>query len=312
MRTLTTMTRLSPGLITSIAIAIAAAAFAIPAAAAALERAACEADGAFVWVEGGSYIAGSDQTERDFAYRLSAQVAAKSPGEIPALELTLRAHHWFDAEPARETLTLPGFCIARTPVTNTEYHAFLRQSRHRGPGISAADYERQGFLVHPYSEVTGFLWAGDGPRPGAHDHPVVLVSYDDALHFAVWKGVRDSRTYRLPTAAEWEKAARGTDGRYFPWGNDWRAGATNWSGSGLNHSAPVSAFPGGRSPYGADGLGGNVFEFTSTLEAAPDGVRTIMKGCSWDDLPGFCRPAYRHTRPAASRHILFGFRLVRE
>ena len=80
----------------------------------------------------------------------------------------------------------------------------------------------------------------------------------------------------------------------------------------MNHTSPVAAFPAGRSPYGADGMAGQVFEFTSTLVEAAGGMRAVMKNCGWDDSPGFCRAAYRHTRPVTSRHILIGFRLVRE
>ena len=140
----------------------------------------------------------------------------------------------------------------------------------------------------------------------------MLVSYDDALQFALWTARQDGRTYRLPTAYEWEKAARGPDGRVFPWGSMWRNDASNWAGSHLDHTAPVTAFPLRRSPYGVQGMAGQVFEFTSTLVEAPGGVRAVMKNCGWDDSPGFCRGAYRHTRSVLSRHILIGFRLVRE
>ena len=308
MRTLTTMTRRRTGLITSIAIA--AAALAAPATA--LDRAACQSDGAFVWVEGGPYIAGSDTPERDFAYHLSATTTASTPEGIAADEADLRSNKWFDNEPARETRTLPSFCIARTQVTNAGYLAFTQQTHHRPPGISAPGYQKQGFLYHPYSKVEQFLWRNHSYPPGDGDHPVVLVSYDDALHFAIWKSAQDGRSYRLPTADEWEKAARGPDGRRFPWGNDWRNDASNWAGSGLDHTAPVSAFPAALSLYGVEGLAGQVFEFTSTLVNDPSGLRAVMKNCGWDDSPGFCRPAYRHTRPTTSRHILIGFRLVRE
>ena len=65
-----------------------------------------------------------------------------------------------------------------------------------------------------------------------------------------------------------------------------------------------------RSPYGVEDMAGNVFEYTSTLRSQIVRTVSVMKGCSWDDLPGFCRAAYFHTRPIQSRHILFGFRLV--
>ena len=116
----------------------------------------------------------------------------------------------------------------------------------------------------------------------------------------------------VPRRFRWEKAARGTDGRYFTWGNQWQDSATNWAGSGINGTNAIAAFPLSRSLYGVEDMAGNVFEYTSTLRHLGTQTLAVMKGCSWDDSPGFCRAAYQHTRPAASRHILFGFRLVRE
>jgi formylglycine-generating enzyme required for sulfatase activity len=272
----------------------------------------CEADGAFAWVEGGAFVLGSTQAERDDAYRLSASTTASTPEGVAADEADLRSNGWFDDEPERTMRTLAGFCISRTQVTNADYLAFVRASRHRVPGISRSEYQAQGFLYHPYETVERFLWAGGAHPQGEADHPVVLVSYDDAVQFATWKGRQDGHTYRLPTADEWEKAARGGDGRVFPWGDAWRGDVSNWAGSGLAHTSPVAAFPAGRSPYGIDGMAGQVFEFTSTLVETSGGVRAVMKNCGWDDSPGFCRGAYRHTRAVGSRHILIGFRLVRE
>jgi toxoflavin biosynthesis protein ToxD len=282
-----------------------------PAAAEPLTRENCEADGAFAWVEAGPYIAGSTKQEQDFAYRLSASTTATTPEGIAADEADLRGNHWFDDEPPRGERHLPSTCIARAQVTNAEYQAFVRATRHRVPGISREDYQKQGFLYHPYTTVERFLWRGDAYPKGEGDHPVVLVSYADAVQFAAWKGRTEGRTYRLPTADEWEKAARGTDGRLFPWGNDWRTDASNWAGSGLDHTAPVTAFAAGRSPYGVGGMAGQVFEFTSTLVETPGGPKDVMKNCGWDDSPGFCRGGYRHVRTVLSRHILIGFRLVR-
>jgi formylglycine-generating enzyme required for sulfatase activity len=143
-------------------------------------------------------------------------------------------------------------------------------------------------------------WAGSG------------INGTNAIAYAQWQGQQDQHTYRLPTAEEWEKAARGTDGRYFTWGNPWQDSATNWAGSGINGTNAIAAFPLSRSLYGVEDMAGNVFEYTSTLRHLGTQTLAVMKGCSWDDSPGFCRAAYQHTRPVASRHILFGFRLVRE
>ena len=273
----------------------------------------CEANGEFAWIPAGEFIFGSDRRERDFAYELSAVTAApNNPQRRAQIEANLRRTGWFEVEDSRQTRSLPGYCLNRNLVTNAEYLDFIEDTGHRIPHISAPDYQEQGFLVHPYSTVENFLWE-DGLYPeGEDEHPVVLVSYEDALAYAAWRGEQDGATYRLPTQEEWEKAARGTEGLYFPWGNDWQRLATNVAQGGPLHTSEIATYPLSRSVYGIEDMSGNVFEYTSTLEQRRGRTVTVMKGCSWDDSPGFCRGAYRHTRPVGSRHILFGFRLVRE
>lgn len=278
----------------------------------------CEADPAFAWVPAGPFISGSDEAERNEGYRTSAEGWAIASDQVPETldsiaqaEQRLRQRRWFDAEPERERRSLPGFCIQRNLVTQADYFKFVTMTGHRTPGISAAEYQEQGFLVHPYETVELYLWRNGTYPDGKAQHPVVLMSYTDALAYADWRGIQDGTSYRLPTALEWEKAARGDDGRYFPWGNDWQNEATNWIGSGLEGTSAIAAFPLSQSPYGIEDMAGNVFEFTSTIFERREQTISVMKGCSWDDLPGFCRAAYRHTRPIESRHILFGFRLVK-
>ncbi|MEO1133953.1 MAG: SUMF1/EgtB/PvdO family nonheme iron enzyme [Cyanobacteria bacterium J06639_1] len=273
---------------------------------------ACEADDRFAWIPAGEFVAGSDRAERDYAYRLSAEFAASAPENVPSAEEQLRAAQWFEGERSRSTSSLPGFCLSRTLVANADYRAFVRATDHRSPFISAEDYQEQGFLVHPYEAVKPYLWKDETFPPGTENHPVVLVSVDDAIAYARWKGQQDGASYRLPTAEEWEKAARGTDGRYFPWGNEWQDGAMNAANSELWGTNEIAQFPQSRSVYGIEDMAGNVFEYTSTMSDRDGQLRVVMKGCSWDDLPGFCRAAYQHTRPLKSRHILFGFRLVWE
>jgi len=274
-----------------------------------MSEAHCEAQPGFVFIEPGDFIAGSDKAEREMAYRISAQAMADDPEAIAAAEASLRQRGWFDHEPRRRSQALAGICMQKHLVTQADYAAFVADTGHAAPDISEADYEAQGFLVHPYETVQDYRWRDQQPPAARTNHPVVLVSYDDALAYARWRGQQDGVSYRLPTALEWEKAARGTDGRYFPWGNTWQPEATNWAGVPPQGTTAVGRFP-DTSPYGLADMAGNVFEFTSTLQQG--GQESVMKGCSWDDLPGFCRAAYRHDRPVSSRHILFGFRLVLE
>ena len=274
----------------------------------ALTRNQCEADASFVFIPEGDFILGSDRQERDFAYNISAQAIAKTESDVSSAEQKLRQAGWFDRENTRQTANLASFCLSRNLVTNQEYQEFVRATNHRTPGISETEYQQQGFLVHPYSKVKEFLWNDRTYPANTAQHPVVLIAYDDALAYAEWKGKQTGATYRLPTAQEWEKAARGEAGNYFPWGNKWLPEGTNAAVSGLEYTSAIANFPLSKSEYDAEDMAGNVFEYTSTLQQQ----RVVMKGCSWDDLPGFCRGAYSHTRPADSRHILFGFRLVKE
>ena len=273
-----------------------------------ITQAECETQPGFAYVEAGDFIAGSDRIERDYAYRISAEGFAESPEDVATAEAGYRQRRWFEREPDRRTEYLPAFCISKNLITNADYQAFVQATGHRSPGISATDYQTQGFVVHDYSEVEPYLWQQGQYPIEEGNHPVVLVAYTDALAYAQWRSNQDGVEYGLPTALEWEKTARGTDGRYFPWGNEWRDDGTNWAKNGPYGTSQIGNYPLSQSPYGAEDMAGNVFEYTSTL----NGSEVILKGCSWDDFPGFCRAAYQHDRPIESRHILFGFRLVVE
>jgi len=275
-----------------------------------ITRPECETDQTFAYVPGGDFTSGSDRQERDFAYNISAQAIASESKSVAQAERQLRKTGWFDRESDLQISSVSDFCLSRNLVTNQEYQEFIFETGHRAPGISEVAYQKQGFLVHPYTKVKQFLWSGNNYPTGTAQHPVVLISYDDALAYAAWKEEKTGASYRLPTALEWEKAARGDGGNYFPWGNEWQVKGTNTAASGLDYTSPIGQFPLSKSVYEIEDMAGNVFEYTSTLKW--QNTRSVMKGCSWDDLPGFCRGAYEHTRPVNSRHILFGFRLVKE
>jgi len=241
-----------------------------------------------VSVPEGPFWMGSDSAERRLAYALSSQA--------------VREAWWFETELSSRRVTLPGFCIDRALVTQARYAAFVAQTGHRPPAIRKDEYLRQGFLVHDYVlEVTPYLWQNKNPPPRLRDHPVVLVSATDAETYCRWRHPE----FRLPTEAEWEKAARGDHGWLFPWGNRWDPERLNSATRGPGGTTSVTRYPTGRSPYGLFDAVGNLFQWTAS--ALADG-RRVVKGCAWDDEAGLCRPAFRHGRPAESRHILIGFR----
>ncbi len=258
-----------------------------------------------VQVPAGPFITGSDRAEREAAYRLDEAAYGHS---------VTREQRWYEGEGARREVELPAFSIMRAPVTNRLYAAFVAATGHRPPDVSAAEWRGYG-LVHPFERTRRHAWHGGVPPDGRNAHPVVLVSHSDARAFAAWLSAETGRHWRLPTALEWEKAARGPDGRRFPWGDAWDPDKLNsHDGSGETRgpfdTVPVGSFPAGASPYGLLDAAGQVFEWTATPAGSG---RFLVKGGSWDDRGcGVCRPAAAHGRPAGLKHILIGFRLVME
>lgn len=255
---------------------------------------------AVVEIPAGIFIAGSDSEEREAAYRLD-EAAYGSP--------VTREQHWYDEERPRGQAQTAAYAITVTPITNRQYAAFIAATGHRPPAVDRATWASYG-LVHPYERTRRFAWIGRRPPAGREEHPVVMVSQADANAYAAWLSQRTGRVWRLPTELEWEKAARGVDGRYFPWGWKFDPARLNSHDAGPFDTTPVGSYGVGASPYGVLDGAGQVFEWTAT---AADPGRVIVKGGSWDDQGcGVCRPAARHGRLIGMKHILIGFRLVHE
>ena len=255
---------------------------------------------ATIQIPAGDFITGSDKAEREAAYRLDEKAYGHS---------VTRKNRWYDFEDKRRTISLPGFSISRTLITNAQYKTFVDATGHRVPKVHPrvwAGYK----LIHPYERTIRHSWRKGSYPNGRAEHPVVMVSWDDAQAYAKWLSSETGRTWRLPTEKEWEKAARGTDGRYFPWGNTYNPTKLNSHDKGPFDTVAVGKYSDGTSPFGLIDAAGQVFEWTST----PSGKnRFRVKGGSWDDSGcGVCRPAARHGRPRKIKHILVGFRLVRE
>ena len=250
-------------------------------------------------VPAGSFVMGSDAAEREMAYQLDEAAYGHS---------VTRDRGWYDHEPQKQ-IELDRFSISKNLVTNADYAAFLKDTGHAPPTVTREEWDGYG-LIHPFERAVPYIWQTTDPPGGKNDHPVVMVSYEDARAYAAWLSAKTGHTWRLPSEAEWEKAARGTEGTYFPWGNEYDASLLNSHDTGPFATVPVGSFPGGASPFGMLDAAGQVFEWTST--PAGDG-RHIVKGGSWDDSGcGVCRPAARHSRPDTIKHILVGFRLIRD
>ena len=167
---------------------------------------------------------------------------------IPAGEFLMGSdptkHKYADeAEQPQHTLYLPDYYLAKTPVTNAQYAAFVQATGHRRP-------------EH---------WTDGKPPGGKKDHPVVNISWYDAIAYCRWLAEVTGKLYRLPSEAEWEKGARGNDGRIYPWGNQWDAERCNAGKGTQGDTTPVGTYPQGASPYGLLDMAGNVWEWTRTL-----------------------------------------------
>ena len=253
-----------------------------------------------ITIPAGPFIAGSDTAEREFGYLLDEAAYGHS---------ITRKNRWYDSERERATLEAPAYRITKTTITNAQYAAFIAATGHAAPDVDEKTWK--GYrLVHAFSRSRPYAWVDGEPPAGREQHPVVMVSHDDALAYAAWLSAETKQAWRLPSEIEWEKAAGGADGAYFPWGDEYDPARLNSHDTGPFATLPVGSFPSGASPFGLLDGAGQVFEWTAT----PKGERRyLVKGGSWDDKGcGVCRPAARHSRPKDIKHILIGFRLVIE
>lgn len=189
-----------------------------------------------------------------------------------------------DETPQHEASTIE-FCLAVYPVTVAEYDLAVRQ------GVIGAP-----------PEFKGVSWERQLSRP---DHPVTSISWVEAVTYCTWLGQVTGTSCRLPTEAEWEKAARGPDGRIYPWGMEWDRDLANTPDGGLGQTAPVGFYPDAASPYGIQDLVGNVWEWCNSLyrpypytpfdgreEFCTAGTR-VLRGSAWYCVPYNARAACR-------------------
>ena len=179
---------------------------------------------------------------------------------------------------AKEEANLGEFWIDATPVTNAQYLEFLNQHHRASP---------------PH-------WPAKGPRDEDLALPVVNVSYAEAQAYAQALGKE------LPTPAQYEKAARGTDGRKYPWGEDLLGRVCNTRDAGIGELTDVERFPTGASPYGCRDMAGNVQCWTRAID--PETGEGIVKGTSYRDYVGAVY--FQDALDRSRRYDTVGFRCV--
>ncbi|MCA1899879.1 MAG: SUMF1/EgtB/PvdO family nonheme iron enzyme [Chloroflexi bacterium] len=206
---------------------------------------------------------------------------------IPAGKFLMGSEQGNDEKPVHE-VNLSEYFIGKYPVTNREYQAFLRDTGYKPPRF----------------------WEGDQFPAGKAEHPAVYVSWEDARAYCAWLSNVTGKPYRLPTEAEWEKAASWDDAkkekRVYPWGNEFDPKKCNTRESGIGDTSEVGRFsPQGDSPYGCADMSGNVWEWTSSLYKpypykAEDGREDeknagpgVLRGGSWYDVADSVRAANR-------------------
>lgn len=223
---------------------------------------------------------------------------------IPAGKFTRGSDHRLPDEGPEYTAETKAFLIDKYEVTNLQYKQFIAATNRKSP-----------------SHFRNRTYPG-----GKVDHPVVFVSWNDAHDYCAWAGKR------LPTDIEWEKAARGTDGRDYPWGDDFDVNKVNspvrWKSLNMKgDTMPVGSLEAGKSPYGLYDMSGNVWEWTDSWYTQYPGnqwasenygeMYKVLKGGSWWDCsyyqcgvsaPVFNRSYFKQSITNSS----FGFRCAKD
>lgn len=243
-------------------------------------------------VPAGDFLMGSTESQVEYAVGVCSQSGANDPC----------GYNEFSNELPQHTVYLSAYYMDATEVTNDQYRNCVRA------GACATPHDGAGL----YRPATYFNATSYG------DYPVVRVTWYDARDYCFWVNER------LPTEAEWEKAARGPTGLLFPWGNTWDASLVNTQEGGGDRLHPVASYPQGVSPYGLFDLSGSVWEWVQDwfsdsfygISSASDpsgpsnGTRKVLRGGSFSNHVHYARSANRGLETPDSSSAYRGFRCV--
>jgi len=224
----------------------------------------------------------------------------------------------FEEEMPEFGVTLPGYLISKYPITNAQYQAFVDEGGYSDKWQACWT-------------TTGWEWRVEnhmnapihyGSVSDLPNHPVVGVSWYEAVAFCNWLSIRFGFAVRLPSEAEWEKAARGLDGRKYPWGNEITAERASYLDTAIQSTSAVGIFPAGESPYGLLDVSGNVMEWTNSRFAEypydvadgressdSEGLRAV-RGGAWYSNSMYVRCAYRLGYNPFGGFAWVGFRVM--
>jgi formylglycine-generating enzyme required for sulfatase activity len=223
---------------------------------------------------------------------------------IPAGEFLMGSEEGFAAERPIHRVYLDAFYLGKYPITNLQYKKFVEATGHRVP-----------YSDDLRAELDNWDQEKKTYPAGRENYPVVLVSWHDAQAYCVWAGGR------LPTEAEWEKAARGgLEGKLYPWGDEINKSLANYDSR--EGTTPVGSYP--PNGYGLHDVAGNVWEWVAdwyqakyycqSLLRNPQGPEKgtvrVLRGGAWLLFAQFCRVAYRFRNSPDFRFNLIGFRLA--
>lgn len=206
-----------------------------------------------------------------------------------------------DEEQPVHRVCVDEFLLGVFPVRNRDYRAFLEASGHPAPPLwSDANFS------HP-------------------DQPVAAVSWFEAVEYCDWLSGVTGKSYRLPTEAEWERAARGAEGRKYPWGEEEPdPSRANYEKTGVGAPTPVGLFPRGATPNGICDMAGNVWEWVADWygkypkekqqnpKGPSSGEMRVLRGGAWSNVSRFLRGADRLRGGPGGRSVSIGFRCTRE
>jgi sulfatase modifying factor 1 len=256
-------------------------------------------------------------------------LATPDLARIPAGEFLMGASDNEEDERPVHRVYVSEFHLGRFAVTNDEYSRFVRAVDYPPPSVDTLPAIAGGGRDATFKTLAApYIWTGSEPPPGRGGHPVVLIKYEDAVAYCAWLSTALDRHVRLPTEAEWEKAARGgVDGQRYPWGNDIDPACANFlidpSAKPLRGTRVTGTYP--ANGYGLCDMSGNVWEWVSDWYGADyyagseardprgpsGGAMRIVRGGSWvNDDVGLLRCAYRHQVPPDTYAYSVGFRIV--